>query len=181
MTKTATKTITGNAEKGIAREEVEVARQDLAGAEQRLRDLSQEASALPDQLRDALGQAAKERAEAARRGESAAYAPSDLTVEELRQRQGQIRLELWASRIAVEEARLALYAAEEELEKAKQADAQQALDEIAPAYEKLRQRYEAARGAASLDYFNLHRSDLKQESRDRLAELQASYPGALDA
>lgn len=117
-------------------------------------------------------------AEKARAGESAAYAAADLTVEELRQRQEQIKLQLWASRVAVEEARLALYDAQDTLSRHDHAEAERHLEEIRPAFEKLKARFEEAQRLANRDPVPYHQTTLKKTAKDRLKELESSYPGA---
>lgn len=159
-------------------QEVQGRREDAIQAEQRLRNLSQEATDLPGKLRDAIGEAAKQRAEKARQGESAAHVTADLDIEGLRQRQDQVKLELWAQRIAVEEARIGLYGAEEAQAVEEHKEARARFESIKPRYDEIRQEYEAAQRAASRDPYDSHRTDLVKEARAKLAELEGSYPGA---
>lgn len=103
---------------------------------------------------------------------------ADLDLTDLRQRQDQVELELWAQRIAVEEGRLAMYEAEDALAVEEHREAQARFERIKPKFEEMRREYETARSAALRDGISTHRMNLKKESRAKLAELEVNYPGA---
>ncbi len=87
-------------------------RQQLQAATQRQQDLATEHANLEADIREASTQAARQRAEAARHGESVSTAAADMDVEHLRRRREELPFELWAARITTAQLSRDLHQAE---------------------------------------------------------------------
>lgn len=154
------------------------AKQALQDAQQRQQALAKEQTAVDQAMTTASRQAARERAESARRGESTASVSADLDLESYRERQREIPLEKWAAELAVEEAKLALYDAEDRLAVARHQEATARLQALRPEFDDLKQRFDQARAEASRDPVPYHRTNLRKDARAKLQSLETSYPGA---
>lgn len=74
-------------------------RDQLKAAEARQRELALEHANIEADIREASKLAARQRADAARHGESVSAAAADMDVEHLRRRRDELPWELWAARI----------------------------------------------------------------------------------
>ena len=102
---------------------IEDLRQHLRAAEARQRALVEESRTIEADTREAAKTAARERAQAARNGESVAHIAADLDIEHLRSRRDELPWELWSARITT--AQLARDLHQAELEEA-EAESRQA-------------------------------------------------------
>ncbi len=110
-------------------------RQQHKAAQQRQRDLIQEHASIDQEIQEAARTAAKEKAAAARAGESMAVA-ADLDVEHLRRRLDELPWEIYGARIT--SAQLARDLHQAELEEAT-AESRKASEAFAAAQEKARE------------------------------------------
>lgn len=154
------------------------AKKALRDAQQRHQSLAREESQVAQDLTAASREAARQRAEAARRGESAATVSADMDLEAYRERQRQLPLERWAAELAVEESKLALYDAEDRLSVARVEEANDRFRRLQPRFEDLKARYEKARAESSRDPVPYHRTILRKDAKSRLQHLEEHYPGS---
>lgn len=152
---------------------------DLRAAEQRQRDLAQEAIDLPEKIREASRRAVRERADSARAGGAVLAVASESEISELQDRQEQLPFEIWAQRIVVAELHRDLHEAELQDAEAEShwastafADAQREAEEA----EKRRGEAYARSSSAGARVDRLRRQI--KESRKIVAEIENNYPGA---
>ena len=161
---------------------IEDLKEDLAGAQERHRDLVQEDRALPTQLRDASRRSARQKADAARNGDSGqtlTTTAADLDAHELRDREAAIPFEIWAQNVVVAEIDRDLHRAElaevEELLRRTGPAYEDAREDLALAEQRMAQAYSSHTGAAS------RASTLSVKLRgakEAVAELEENAPGA---
>jgi len=161
---------------------IEDLKESFNAAQQRHRELVQEHRELPTQLRNASRRAARQKADAARNGDSGqtlTTTAADLDAHELRDREAALPFEIWAQQLVVAELdadlhRAELAAVEEELKNTGPAY-ESARQDLADAEQRMAQAYSAHTSAAS------RASTLSVKIRDAnlvVAELEENAPGA---
>jgi predicted nucleic acid-binding Zn-ribbon protein len=153
------------------------AKRDVIAAKNRLADLRKEYKRVVLDLREANKAAARQRAEAARGGESAAGVAADLDVQGLRSRKDELPFEIWAAELAVEELKIEQYNAESHEAIARHEEARRVLEEIEPEFLEMKAKYERAVADVHNGPHDLHRSNLLRVAKQRIADLEENYPG----
>lgn len=149
---------------------------DVRAAEIRLIELLDERARVDRELQEASINAARQKARAARNGESIA-SPADLDASQLRERRLELPYEVHAQEIFVFESKIALYDAEDADRRARHEAAEAVYVEVKGRFEAVEAEFKSARANRVDATRSFHQSTLRKVATDAISDLEANPPG----